>query len=242
MTNGGGSDMAGHFRAGFEVVKRYPMLIVPVLAVHVAAFVLALLVWGGATGMGAVMGGVMGGGGGAAAGGIMGFLAGGMIFMLLVMLLSLVASGVVVVMARDALAGREPVMGDALGAVLERLIDVSLASFLVTVIVGIGLALLVIPGLLAGFFLIFTLPAVLLDRQSAVDGLKRSFNTVKANPGPVVGLVVGAILVAVGAAIVSGILRHVPVLGGLASAVVGAVLVSYVTVVGVRVYQALPRG
>ena len=81
----------------------------------------------------------------------------------------------------------------------------------------------------------------LLDGAGAVDGLKRSFAVVKANVGPVLGFLVGIIIVAVGAAIVGLIVRGVPLLGALAQAAINGALVSYVTVVGVRLYQALPR-
>ena len=84
------------------------------------------------------------------------------------------------------------------------------------------------------------MPAVLLDGAGAVDGLKKSFEVVKANVGPVLGFVVGVILVAVGAAIVGSIVRVVPLLGTLAAAAINGAVLSYVTVVGVRLYQALP--
>jgi len=240
MTSDAGSDVVGHFRAGFEAVKRHPILVLPPLAVHVLLVALLFFVWGGTMGMGALMGGALGGGHGAMAGGVAGFVAGGLLFALATMLVSLVASGVVVVMARDALAGREPAVGDAVGAVVGRIADVAIASTLVTLLVGLGMLFLVIPGLVVGFLLIFTLPAVLLDGAGAVDGLKKSFEVVKANVGPVLGFVVGVILVAVGAAIVGSIVRVVPLLGTLAAAAINGAVLSYVTVVGVRLYQALP--
>ena len=150
-------------------------------------------------------------------------------------------AGVVVVMARDALAGREPSMGDAYGAVMGRLGDVVVASVLLAVLVGVASLFFVIPGLIVGFFLMFTLPAVVLDRLPAVDGLKRSANLVKENIGPCVGLVIGAIVAAVVVAIVSVILHVGPLLGRLASALLGGAFVAYLTIVGVRVYQTLPR-
>ena len=241
MTNGTGSDVVGHFRTGFDALKRYPLLTLAPLAAHLLLLVLALLVWGGAVGMGAIMGAVMGGGPGAAAGGVAGFLAGGFLFVLLAGLLSLIASGVVVLMARDALAGREPALGDALEAVLARLLDVVVVAILVTLIVVIGLLFLVLPGVAAAFFLIFAMPAVLLDGQPAVDALRRSFTLVRDNLGVVAGLILGCILVAAATGVVVAILGHVPLVGGLAAAVVNGVVIAYLTVVAVDVYQTLPR-
>jgi hypothetical protein len=99
----------------------------------------------------------------------------------------------------------------------------------------------VLPGIVAGFFLMFTLPAVLLDGSGAVDGLKRSATLVKDNIGPAIGLVIGIIVAGIVVAIVSSILRHVPFLGHLATAILTGAFIGYLTVVGVRVYQSLPR-
>ena len=232
MANGAESDLVGHFKAGLDVLKRYPTLVIPPLAVQVAIFVLALVLVGGVTGM-AIMGGM--------AGGLAGLVAGGALLMLVGGLLSLIASGVVVVMARDALAAREPAIGGALGVVTGRLGDVLIASILLTLIVGIGMVLFVIPGLVAAFFLVFTLPEVLLGNQGAVAALRRSAALVKDNIGPVVGLLIGGILAGVVAVVVSKVFSLVPIVGPLAAAVVHGALISYLTVVGVRIYQALPR-
>jgi hypothetical protein len=145
----------------------------------------------------------------------------------------------VVVMARDALGGREPGLGDALAAALGRFGALVVASILVTAIVAAGFLFLVIPGLVAMVFLMFTLPAVLLDGLGAVDAMRRSVAVVREHVGAVVGLVVGSLLVFVGAAIVAWIVGWVPFLGGLASFVVHSATVSYLTVVGVHVYQTL---
>jgi hypothetical protein len=185
------------------------------------------------------MGGAMGGGAGAAAGGIAGLILGALLFGIVMGGMWFLSSGMVVVMARDALGGREPGLGDALAAVLGRLGTLVVASILVTAIVAAGFLFLVIPGLVAMVFLMFTLPAVLLDGLGAVDAMRRSVAVVREHVGAVVGLVVGSLLVFVGAAIVAWIVGWVPFLGGLAAFVVHSAAVSYLTVVGVHVYQTL---
>jgi hypothetical protein len=156
----------------------------------------------------------------------------------------LLSSGMVVVMARDALSGREPALGDAFAAVAARLGAVVVASGLVMAIVAIAFLLLVIPGIVAAVLLMFTLPAILLDGLDALGGMRRSIAVVRAHVGPVVGLVVGSLLVLVGVAIVSWIVGLVPLLGGLASFGLHGAAVTYLTVVGVHVYQMLrtPEG
>jgi hypothetical protein len=242
MTNGSGSDLVKHFQAGFDTLKRYPILIVPPLAVHVLIFVLILLVVGGTAGIGFLMGGLMGGRAGATAGGMAGLALGGLVFMVLTILLSLIAAAVVLVMAREGLARREPDLGAGWAAVQARLGPVVVASLLVAVIVGVlGALSFGVLGAVAGFFLVFTLPAAVLDGYGGADALRRSFALVKENLATVLGLVVGFILVAVAAMLVSAILHLVPLLGGLAAAALQGVLVAYLTVVGARVYFGLPR-
>ncbi|MBI3456358.1 MAG: hypothetical protein HY002_11290 [Candidatus Rokubacteria bacterium] len=232
MTNGAGSDIVGHFRTGLDVIKRYPVMAAPPLAAQLVMFVLTLL-FVVTAGAGVVVGGIAGG-----------LFAGGLAFMLVTLIggiLTLVASGVTIVMARDALARREPSMGEALGTVMDRLADVLVASILVMVIVGIGMVLLVIPGIVAAIFLMFALPAVLLDGTGAVDALKRSTTLVKDNLGPVVGLIVGWIVAVIVVMIIAQILRFMPLVGRLASALLFGVFIAYLTVVVVSVYQTLPR-
>jgi hypothetical protein len=248
MANGAGVDIVELFRQGFQTVTRHPILIVAPLIAQVVGAILAILFLGGAVGMGVLLGGLggmAGGSEGMAAGGLAGLIGGFVLFGLgiaiLTGLLSLVASGVVVVMARDALAGREPGLGPALSAVLDRLGAVVVASALVTVLVGVGMLLFVLPGVAAMFLLMFALPAVLLDGTAPVEGLKRSVAVVRANLGPTLGFVVGAIVAIVAASIASAIVGYVPVLGHLVSAVIFGALISYLTVVGVSLYQALSR-
>ena len=238
MTNGAGSDIVADFRLGFDLLKRYPVMVAPPLIAMVAVFLLTLLFFSGAATVIAV-GGLTERGPGMAGAMVGGALV-GLLFFAVSMLVNLVSSAVVVVMARDALANRGPSMGDAYRAVMARLRDVVVASMLFAVIVGIASLFLVIPGLIAGFFLMFTVPAILLDNAGAIDGLKRSATLVKNNIGPALGLVIGAIVAAVIIVIVSMILQVVPVIGQLASMLLAGALFAYLTVVAVRVYQTLP--
>lgn len=232
MTGDAGSDIIGHFRAGWATLRRYPALVVPQIVAQAAVFGLTLLLVGAAATAFAI---------GGVAGGVVGLVVGSLLFALLVGAVSLVVSAIVIVMAKDALAGRDPSMGDALGVVMGRLGDVVIASVLAMVAVGIGMLFLVLPGLVAAFFLVFTLPAVLLDGDGAIDAIRRSVAVVKDNVGAAAGLVVGWIVVAVIVGIASKILAFVPVIGWLASGVLFGAAVAYMSIVAVRVYQALPR-
>jgi hypothetical protein len=232
-------DVVGHFRVAYETVVRFPLLFVPPLAVAVLAIVPLFLIFGSVAGLGALGGWMQGGGGGALVGGVVGMVLGILLFMLVMSIGWLLASGMVVVMARDALAAREPVLGDALSAVVGRLGPIVTASFLVTAAVWLGFLFLVIPGFVAMVLLVFTIPAVLLDGLGAVAGMKRSVAVVRQHVGPVIGLFVGSLLVMVGFAVASWIVGFVPFVGGLAAFVLPGVVSSNLTVVFVRFYRTL---
>jgi hypothetical protein len=237
---GSTDDVVGHFRLAYQTLVRFPLLIAPSLAMAVVGFMLFFAIGGGFAAVGALVGGILGGEGAAvAAGGIAGFVLGALVFGVVVSVLWLLCSGMMVVMARDALTGREPVLGDAFTAVLRRLGAVVIASGLVMVVVTIGLLFFVIPGLVAAVLFMFTLPALLLDGLGAVDAMKRSVAVVRHHLGSVIGLVVGALLVLVGVGIASWIMHLVPLLGSLASFVLHGAAASYLTVVGVHFYQLL---
>ena len=93
MANSSSSGMVGHFQSGIEILKQYPVMIVPPLAVQVVMAVLTFLFIGGAATAVAVGGGA----------GLIGAIMGGFVFTVIGGILSLVAAGVTIVMARDAL-------------------------------------------------------------------------------------------------------------------------------------------
>jgi hypothetical protein len=224
------ADTIAHFRTGFDVLMRYPVMVLPPLGAQAVVFVLTLLFFG--AGAAAVL---MAGGAG-----LLGAILGGFLLWLISGLLTLVASAVTIVMAADALDGREPSFGEALSVVMGRLADVIGASFLFGLIVLVASLFLVIPGLVAAFFLMFMLPAVLIEAAGAVDSIGRSVRLVRQNLVPSLGLVIGALLVAVALGIVFAVLGNVPLLGQLASAVLVGVFAAYIAVVAVRVFRLLP--
>ena len=67
MSSDGAADTVAHFRAGFEVIKRYPVMALPTLAAQVLVFGLTVLFLGGAAaavviaGGAGVLGAILGG-------------------------------------------------------------------------------------------------------------------------------------------------------------------------------------
>jgi uncharacterized membrane protein len=96
--------------------------------------------------------------------------------------------------------GREVAIGDFFRP--RNVGNVIVATLIVGVLTGIGYALCVIPGLVVGFLLMFTVVALLDRNISATDAIRASFQVAKDNFGPaVLAYLIIIILVAVGAAI-----------------------------------------
>ena len=233
-----GDGLVADFILGLDLLKRYPAMVMPPLVAMAFMLVVGLIFFGSAATMFAVGGlsrraGVMVG---AALGGVFLFL----VCFAGALLINLVSSAVVVVMAREALAGRRPMMGAAYSEVIGRLGAVVGASLLYALIVGVASVFLFVPGLVAAFFLMFVLPAVLLDRLGPIDGLKRSAALVRNNAGRAFGLVVGAIVASVAVWMISAILHALSVVGHLVSMLLAGAFVAYLTIVAVRVFQTLP--
>ena len=234
------TDVVSAFVLGADLVRRYPAMVLPPLIAMAFVFVVLAIFFGSAVamfGFGALAGRRSG-----IASAALGSVVLALVCGAAVMLIHLVSSAVVVVMAREALAGRPPAMGAAYGEVLARLGAVVGASVLGALIIGIASLFLFIPGLVAAFFLMFALPAVLLERLGPVDGLKRSAALVGDNAGRAFGLVVGAVLASVGLWFASLILHALWGLGHLISSLLASAFMAYLTVVAVRVFQTLPRG
>jgi hypothetical protein len=238
-TAAGGSDTVSDFLLGVDLLKRYPVIVAPPLIAMCVVFVAGVLLFGGAIGLFAA-GGLAGRGPGVV-GAALGSVVLVLMFMAIAMAVNLISSAVVVVMADDALTARAPSLASAYGRVVARLPDVMGACVLSAVIIGITSILLIIPGLIAAFFLMFALPAVLLDGARPMEGLRRSARLVRDNVGRTLGLVAGAVVASVVLWVISIVLHGVAVVGQLASMLLGGVLVAYLTTVAVRVFQTLPR-
>jgi hypothetical protein len=227
------------FLLGIDLLKRHPQMVAPPLIALGVVFLVAVLFFGSAMSLFAA-GGFAGRGPGIA-GAVLGSAVLLLVFFAVAMLINLVSSAVVVVMANDALAAREPSLGAAYGMVIGRLGDVVGASFLCAVIIGVASVFLIIPGLIAAFFLMFALPAVLLDGAGPIQSLRQSAALVRDNAGRALGLVIGAAVACVVTWLVSAVLHAVPVIGHLASMLLAGAFFTYLTVVAVRVFRTLPR-
>jgi uncharacterized membrane protein len=185
--------------------------------------------------------GMMGGAGSpAGAMGAIGALAGLTALLSIVgMIAGLVAHGMTVAMAQEALATGTTSLNTGLAVVSSRFVQLFVAAVLVGLAVAIGMMLLVIPGIIAAILFMFTFVIIIADNIPAVDAMKKSFELVKSNLGDLVILFIAMIGIGIVISIAGMIFRVIPVVGQLAGSILTGILWGYMTIVIVKVYKGL---
>ncbi len=113
---------------------------------------------------------------------------GGIVFALAVILAQFLSNAALIKNVSASYTGGDVSVGQAYRLVLPRLLTIVLASILVTILVGLGLILLVVPGIIFMFWFTLTTQCIVVENISATRGMKRSKQLVKGNLGKVFGL------------------------------------------------------
>jgi hypothetical protein len=169
----------------------------------------------------------------------------GTLFGLVGIVTTIAAYATVVSAALSGTAGGSANTSIAYAGVVPRLVPLVLLEILVGVIVSVGLALLIVPGVIAACALCVALPVFLDENIDVVASLQRSFDLTKGNWVRLflMFLIVGVVIGIVGA-IAWGILSFI--LGGLGQALVfwgfGAAAGAFIAILGVVTYRKLTRG
>ncbi len=223
------------FQKGWATLRENLVLIVPPLIAFLIVLVLNYLLIGSiAVGM---MGAMTGGSPGVRMGSIGAMAGTALLIMGLSIVLSMVAGGATVAMAHDALVGKATTLGSGFAAAQRRLGDLVVASILASIVIMIGFMLFLVPGLIAAFFLLYTLPAVMLGGTSGTGALSTSVKLVNSHLGDSLILAVGLLVIGVLVGIVGMIFRFVPVLGALVTVILQAALAAYAAAVIVAAYR-----
>jgi hypothetical protein len=152
------------------------------------------------------------------------------------MVLGLMAHGATVVMARETVERKGIEFLSAMKIFRQRLAPLFLAGVLIAVLVLFGTLFLLIPGLIAAFLLMFTIPAVMLDRMDPAGAVARSFNTVRHHLGEATLVFIGFVVLVFLWFIASRIFGVVPILGDLINLFLGSLAAGYMTLVLVQYY------
>ncbi len=223
--------------------RKFPLVYLPVLVVSLLAGLITALFMGGfgamPPGMTPGMGPAMGAG-----------YAGTILANLWLHLLSAIVAGILIIAGHAVtvlMVGQVLQLGTtSLAKGVEqarlRLIQLLIAGAITAILVGIGFVFFVLPGLIVGFFLLFTFVAVALEGYTALGGIKKSFVVVKDRLGD--AFVFFLLLIALGVlfALVNRILLFIPILGGLLSLILAGIYSGYVSTLVVLGYRELNPG
>jgi hypothetical protein len=224
----------------YEAARRNPLIFVPLLAASVFSVLFSLITVGSTVPM---LAGMAADPSTASAEQLLAGMgvALGRVFLVSVIsaVVYLVAHGMTVAMADLALAGGKPTLREAWDAAVSRIVPIIVASILVGLLVGLGTLLLVIPGVIVAFLLMFTLVSVMVDKANAFDALGRSYRTVIGNFRASLILVLVMIGLGVLAGIASFVAGLIPVLGVILTMAISALYTGYATTFLVRVYREL---
>jgi hypothetical protein len=118
--------------------------------------------------------------------------------------------GALVVAVDDIRDGRADLsISDTLGRVRPRLNTLTLAGFLATLAIALGLLLLIVPGLYLLTIWLLIVPAIVLERHGVMSSFGRSRELVSGHGWNVFGVIVITVLILIGVNIVFGIVDQV---------------------------------
>lgn len=231
-----------------DICRKHPMLVIPMLASVVVVALLSLMIAGSAIPyVGALEGSMTGGGltspqGPAGTGTALGGL---LVLSILSALVTLLAHSMTLAMAHDALEGRPVTLKSSWAVTLERIVPLVVAVVLVGLLVSIGMAFLVLPGLIIAFFLMFTFAVIVVDGQDALQAIMTSVRLVTANFGSVFVLFLVMLALGVLFWLVNVIVGLIPIAGPLGAIVVSSAFSAYLSVFLLQAYRSireLPQG
>jgi hypothetical protein len=220
-------------------LRENPMIIVPILAVSVVIALLSLILVGTLVPqIGRVHSEIP-----VSADDGVGFagMAIGRLVILMVFgsIVGLLGHGMTVFMAHDAISGSPVNLTSAWNRTNARLLPLVLASLMVGILVSLGFVLLIIPGIILGFLLMFTFVALMVDGSGPTQAIASSFRVVRRNTTQVFVFFLVLIALAVLVGIVNTVVSLIPFLGSIIAVILGAVYAAYVTILVVTVYEDL---
>lgn len=155
----------------------------------------------------------------------------GLIIGLLILVVGVVAqaiyTGFVVKLVDDVRDGRrDNSVGELVSATRPAIVPLIVNGFLKGIAVGIGLLLLVVPGLILLTVWAVTSPAIVAGRETATSAFGRSWELVRGQAWPVFGVIVVAFLITFGATLVAVAIGSV---GGVVGVAILAALAAVLT-------------
>jgi hypothetical protein len=159
------------FSEAFEIYRNNPVMIVPSL-IPFAAIILGLVIFAGFMGLAAFMSD-----GFIAISAVGGFL----LFVIALIVLFILAEGVTIEMVREASLGNKADLSRAWEISKGKMWPLIFSSLLAGILVVLGYALFILPGIILSFAFYFVAQVVMIDGKSGKEALEASYVFLKAN-------------------------------------------------------------
>lgn len=206
-------------------IKGNPVILGPLLVVGILSFLLTLL---GITASYA--------GRGFDVIAILGAMA---VWLIIMVVANVVAFGVTACMAAEVAETGSTSLGSGFSRFGSNLGPILVVEILGGLIVFIGMVLCVLPGIVAAFFLMFSLAGVVYGGLPPIEAIKDSFSTVANNLVDALVIVAIAIGLGIAGAIVGAILGFIPILGALIAALITAAINTFILILTIVAYREI---
>ncbi len=220
------------------ISKKNPLIFVPMLVFLIIVTLLSLIFVGtmapdfanllekgaASTNVGSIIGGALGG---------------SLLIMFISMIIGLLAHGMTVAMADEAMKNEKTSLQSGWKAVTGNITPLAITAILTALIITVGMVLLVIPGVIALFLLLFAVIAVMIDKEGATSALGKSVRTVTANLGTTFILFLIMIALSVLVGLINSVFALLPILGIVIDVAVTTFFTAYITIYLVVAYDKL---
>ena len=154
-------------------------------------------------------------------------------------IIALLAHAMTLAMVKQSVDGRKPTLASGFEEAKRRVAALAVAAVITGVLVGAGMMLLLLPGLIVSYLLMYTFAAVIASDLGAPAAIKKSFSLATGQFGEsaVLFLIIIALGVLFGAA--SLILNLIPFLGSLIGMILGGLYTGYISVLLLLTYRRL---
>lgn len=161
---------------------------------------------------------------------------------LISMTVTLFAHGATLAMAREAIKTGKTSLKTAVFAARVLLAPMLVDSFIVSLAVGIGSMLFLLPGLAAAYFLMFALPVLVMEEKGALGAIAGSVRLVRGHWRESLVLFVAAVVGALVLGMVNMFLRLIPVAGQLLSVALTGAFMGVLSLVIMETYGIISEG
>lgn len=131
-------------------------------------------------------------------------------------------------------------VGELLGSVVSRLLPLVVLQLVVGILVGIGLLLLIVPGVILYLMWVVAVPAFVVEERGVFDAMSRSSELTKGNRMRILGVGVIVLALYVAIAVIAALLIAVsPIVGILALIITAVLLYPYISIITAVLYFRL---